>query len=548
MLTTLALLSLTVIVLISFTGLGSSLVLPHRISSNYQNNNQLSQSSFDLSQKGFFHSGQDAQRYETYESWRDADSFEPTFMKSPNRPPMPEVSEFRSKGEYLKTPIVADYAPGAEKIFFMIKTGATVLWRRLPVHLFTSLTRVPNFALYSDMAGSIGGYEVIDVFENLTQSTLKSEKFEMYRRQKWVHDNHGVIDASETTLLDGWELDKFKNIPMLAHAYSVSPDSDWYVFMDADSYFMVDNLVKYLKTLNPNEALYMGSTAAYGDLLFAHGGSGVVLSHKAIKDTIGTHPEYVEEYENKTFDVCCGDVMVALMLREKLGIEISRGYDYPTVGYKFQGNSFWDLEITGEKWCQPILSFHHLTPHDIEILWEYEKLKGPKKPVITWGMLYHDFYQPYISEQHLDWDNRARDKEYTYSKDKAENKKQKSEGGGIQRPYESFTACQIACYEDEDCLSFRYLPKEKYCGTSKAIRLGRPTHEWVKQLDSKDMTGAISGWNIEKIREMRSTIQCDPLYEDKSAEGMADGSKNDRIEGWYSRMRVNQDRSSDRLN
>jgi hypothetical protein len=62
------------------------------------------------------------------------------------------------------------------------------------------------------------------------------------------------------------------------------------------------------------------------------------------------------------------------------------------------------------------------------------------------------------------------------------------------------------------------------------------------------MTGAISGWNIEKIREMRSTIQCDPLYEDKSAEGMADGSKNDRIEGWYSRMRVTQDRSSDRLN
>lgn len=492
-------------------------------------------SNFDPHNKGYFHSGRDANRYESSESWRDPDSFELASLKS-HRPVMPSIKNFRSKGEYLKTPITADYVPGTERIFFMIKTGATVLWKRLPVHLFTTLTKVPNFSIYSDMAGSIGGYEVIDVFENMTQFAINSDEFEMYRNQKWVHQNHGMIDASETQLSAGWDLDKWKNIPMLAHAYSVSPDSDWYVFMDGDSYFMIDNLMNYLNTLDPNEPLYLGSTA-YGPVgPFAHGGSGVVISHKAIEETVGKHPEYLEEYEKKAFDYCCGDMIVSLMLSEKLGIEVSRGYDYPTVGYKFQGNSFWDLDITEEKWCQPILTFHHVTPHDIEIIWEYEKLKnGPARSNITYGMIYHDFYQPYIDHLVENWDNRARDEEFTHAKDEEHGVKPSSEGGE-PRPYESVELCQAECLKNDECLSFRYLPHEKYCGLGRGLRLGRPSFNWIKHED-KNLDEAVSGWNIDRIRRMRERIDCDVLHHDHLAECRADGTESDRVEGWYRRMK-----------
>lgn len=451
-------------------------------------------------------------RYESNDHWRaDAVDAPNVLQTTKHRYPLPSLNKYRSKGEYLQQPLVADYAKGSEKVFFMIKTGGSVLWNRLPIHLMTSLTRVPNFALYSDAPGSVGGHEVIDILQNSTKETLEKPEFTLYRRQRYIHDSHGVVDYSELDVKGGWELDKFKNIPMLADAYAKSPKSDWFVFMDADSYFMMDTLMEWLNTFDPEKPHYFGSRAALGDLIFGHGGSGVVLSRKAVELTVGEHPEYVQEYEQKAFKYCCGDALVALMLKEKLGLEIA-----VNTGNRFQGNSFWEVMVTPEKWCQPIASFHHLTAHDIEILWEYERLIGPeKRKHITYGDIYHDFYLPYIKDRIDNWDNKAEQVVFTPEKDKEKPKE------GEERPYSSFEACQKACDEMSNCLMFRYLPNKSYCGLSKQIKLGRPAFEWVKEDNGNHK--AISGWKIDRIRQVRKSQSCDPLSTESDSEQLHEG-------------------------
>lgn len=485
--------------------------------------------------------------YETSETWRPPIDQADKSETSQYRYSLPGLEKYKTKADYLQQPLVADYANGSDRVFFMIKTGGSVLWKRLPIHLMTSLTRVPNFALYSDSPGSVGGHEVIDILKNSSQSALESREFELYRYQKAIHDKHGVIDYSDINLGQGWDLDKFKNIPMLADAYSRSPNSDWYVFMDADSYFMMDNLMDWLNTLDPNTPYYFGSRAMVGSTPFAHGGSGVVLSHRAVEETVGKHPEYVQEYEKKTFSQCCGDFMVAVMLKEKLGLEISAGAEYPGVSYKFQGNNFWDVMVTEEKWCQPIVSFHHLTPHDIEILWEYEKLKGPvaNRPLITYGDIYRDFYLPYIVEELKDWDNKAKGKEFSLDKDnkkkeetqrKAEEQKNEKSAEPVKiyefdpndRPYTSLEACKKACDDMKSCNMYRYLPLESYCGLSEHIKLGKPSLKWVN--DDYHTIGnnkeAVSGWRIDRIREIRKRQSCDPLNDKKE-------EPKEEKEGWF---------------
>lgn len=498
------------------------------MSPNNGKGNGLSAESFKDS-KLTYHSGLDAFRFISGDAWRPADAYEDS-TSSDHRPNVGKLGNYKNKAEYFKQPLVADYANNTENVFLMIKTGATVLWERLPLHLVTTLTRVPNFAIYADIAATVSGHEVIDILQNVTKSTMDHDQFSMYRRLRHLRDTHGGISPSETTLTGGWNLDKFKNIPMLLDAYRRSPDSEWFIFMDADTYFMMDNLMDYLNTLDPNDPLYLGSSAMLGDTVFAHGGSGVVLSRKAMELTVGEHPEWATESEEHALSVCCGDYMVAYMML-KAGIKISSGYDYPYVGWKFQGNTQSSLRLHPEVWCQKVVSFHHLEPSDIETLWEYERLLGPeRRRDIRYGDIYRDFVAPYIQEEIFEWDSNPQGRTYTKEHDKEDKKENPDLELKSPRPWESVKACKQACKDKKNCLIWRYLPKDKSCKIEDAVRLGRPYFPWVKYGDKIDRTDVTSGYMIDRIRELRATkFECDVLH-GASEEKL----KNDEYrEGWY---------------
>lgn len=414
---------------------------------------------FDPKEKQYFHDINNRFSYVSDDTWRPNDAYVSTsnsFAVSLTdylRPRRPPLAAFPNRGEYLKQTIVNDFAKGSEKMFLMIKTGATVLWNRLPIHISTTLTRVPYFGLYADFATSVAGYEVVDTLANLTETTKRDSQFKLYRDLNDMRDRHAISDPGHAKLTGGWELDKFKNLPMLFHAWNnAPPDLDWFVFMDADTYLMIDNLMDYLSHLNASDPLYIGEIQYLNGVPFAHGGSGVVLSRAAVEQSLGVHPHWPNEMEEHARSVCCGDYMVAYMLR-KISVDIlgltddknddwrngenfethwlrnrrrrereedpdPRDFHYHRVGHKFQKFPHWDLACSREEWCNKIIGFHHLSAMDVEILWEYEQLLSPEqRQHITYCDIYRDFVAPYIEYFMPGWNSMARQKEFTEAKD-----------------------------------------------------------------------------------------------------------------------------------
>ena len=47
---------------------------------------------------------------------------------------------------------------------------------------------------------------------------------------------------------------------MVDKAWSLQPDRDWYVFVEANAYLSWPNLLRFLATYNPRQPWYLSST------------------------------------------------------------------------------------------------------------------------------------------------------------------------------------------------------------------------------------------------------------------------------------------------
>lgn len=516
---------------------------------------------FDTVGQFTFPSGRDAGRLVSNEVWRDPSSYPDDYYLTDNlRPQIPDLSYYENKAQYMRQVIPKDYAENASKMFVMMKTGATVLWNRVPIHLLTTFTRVPYFALYADHPASIAGHEVIDILANTTEATKQTGAYRHYRTLQDLFYSRANADPAEgVDGHDGWSLDRHKNVPMLAHGYRTAPkDVEWFFFMDGDTYMFMDNLMGYLDTLNSSEPIYLGCSHWLYGKRFAHGGSGVVLSRAALDITLGEHPEWEWEMEEETSRVCCGDYMVSQMM-ERVNVSVSHG-DMHGIGRQFNDEHHWSLYSAPENWCERILGFHHVRPFEVELLWEYEKTLGPeRRKHITYADIYRDFTAPFIKEYMEDWDSMAMETQFCkkWDEEEAERERQREEEEGQKgtnekrksdepRPWHSAKLCKEACDEDSECLSWRYLPNSEYCGLGIAVRLGRPaTYKFLKYDEQEvlwDHEHATSGYMIERIRAMRSQQTCDVIYgttpENDKMElaAISRGEVVDRFEGWGLRL------------
>lgn len=217
---------------------------------------------------------------------------------------------------------VCDGFPDTSGILLVMKTGATEAYDRLPVQIMTVLKCLPDFLLFSDLDQHIGGYHVRDSLETvLVEAQDGNPDFDLYRAQKECAVNQDdcskAFGGSDSA---GWNLDKYKNIHMAEKAYRLRPDYDWYVFVDADTYVSWPNMVYALKKLDPAKERYLGVPTMIGDRMFAHGGSGYVVSRGAMKEFVGKHPGIANKYDIDMQHNCCGDFVFALALHESLGI------------------------------------------------------------------------------------------------------------------------------------------------------------------------------------------------------------------------------------
>uniref|UniRef100_A0A060T9M0 N-acetylgalactosaminide beta-1,3-galactosyltransferase n=1 Tax=Blastobotrys adeninivorans TaxID=409370 RepID=A0A060T9M0_BLAAD len=485
----------------------------------------------------YFHTYPDSNRYIGEDIWRPPpDRLGPAVVVNRGQQSDSPVK--------FRQPIAQDYPENADKVMIMIKTGENTMWDRLPIHFLTTLTRFPNFAIYSDSAGSIGGYEVIDILDHAPDDVLMSDNFEMYRQMLASRKDHSMPWQSDADLGRGWTLDKYKNILMLYHTYKSAPELDWYVMIDDDTALLADNLMAFLAIMNPAMPLYTGSAVAGLEHIFAHGGSGIVLSNEILRKVFDRDDadELVANYTRRAHDECCGDYMIAVFLREVIDYEM----DFRAPHARFQGEALWDVPAGPINWCQPIVTLHHVTPREHEIMWEYERIKKDRGIVggeILYRDLYNDFFKPYLGRQlRQGWDNGAKEVEFSLFTDTD------PDSDADSKPYASVDKCILECNGRADCLMLRYDDYRQYCGLSTSVSYGRPIKDYREYDDHvhelrvekgleagrRDDQKMVSLWYIERIRSMRAAQWCDVLHKDRQAEGKENGPY-DQTEGWWHR-------------
>lgn len=496
-----------------------------------------------------YHAGNDANRFLGNDPWRPLGAYEDIRNLKDHRPDVSSLTEYKNKADYLRQPLVADYAIKSSDMFFMLKTSSKTIWESLPIHLSTTLTRVPNFAIYSDMGATVGGHEVIDILQNVTESTKKSDEFEAYRKLHKLRDMRGTVDLANFEIEGLDKLDKFMVLPMLLHGWRQAPGSKWFVYMESTSFVFMDNLMKFLDGLNPNDQLYLGSPVVIEGLSAAAGDKVVILSSGAMKATFGMYPQWVTESESRAMEVGFADYMVAWMM-DRANIKMAPGSTANNAGLKFQGTSIPNLVVDKETWCQKVLSFSDLKGYDIETLWEYERLLGPvRRQDIRFGDLYYSFIAPFIDFEMNNWDNGASMLQYS----KAHDDSSSSEGSASTQPWSSKEECKKACYATSNCLMWRYLPEENYCAVDLRVRLGSPHIDFLTPKSSsssdsdsssnssrrsdpkRNLDGVVSGYNLERLRFIRRKEQfCDVLYEASDAKYADD----EFGEGWLLRQEI----------
>lgn len=415
------------------------------------------------------------------------------------------------------------------------------MWQRLPVHLVTTTTLTPNFLIFSDLPERIGNVVVHDCLKDVQAKLRESHsQFQIYRDARKVKPFPGFtekepaipslrpynVEISKMDLKGGWDLDKYKNVPILYQTWKAYPNKKWYIFIDADSALFLGNMLRYLNAnYDPTKPLYIGSQTLLGNELFAHGGTGYVLSGAAAKLAVVDHPELEHAFEEYAISHCCGDHVLSRVM-DKVNVKLSyeRG--------RMQGEPWYGIRWDENTWCSKILTFHHVTQGDVQELWEFErymerKLKADKRNdgFILYSDLYHRFARPFLTSLEPQWDNLSNDKwlerpgfPQGFSNDKQpteadlpnindENSRNK------WREYFKFSEaekaamrdrskCDELCKQDGSCLQWKWVSGK--CVLNNSVIFGQRDPN-----PNGERNAWWSGWNLERIESVRKRMSCE---------------------------------------
>lgn len=270
--------------------------------------------------------------------------------------------------------------PGIEDVLVVLKTGVTEALDKIPVHGRTTFQCVPNYVVFSDYTEQIEGVQLYDVLHNVRDEVRYTvEDFDLYNRLR-ISGRAGLQKADSTEEENGvfgmpnnpgWKLDKWKFLPMIDEALKMKPDAKWFVFMEADTHIVWANLVAWLSRLDPEEPLYLGTETQIGDVLFGHGGSGFVISRKAMRMASKQRAKDVAEYDAYTNEEWAGDMILGKLLKDA-GVDLT--FTWPLL----QNARLGEVEpLTNQfyrqPWCFPVVGFHHLTPEDVQTMWDFDQ-------------------------------------------------------------------------------------------------------------------------------------------------------------------------------
>ncbi|KAI7369584.1 glycosyltransferase family 31 protein [Hortaea werneckii] len=391
----------------------------------------------------------------------------------------------------------ADACAGLERlkdVVFVLKTGATEIYEKLPIHLATTFACGSDYVIYSDLEQQFGVVPIQDALASVSPDVQdQDEDLAQYRLLK--EHVAGGGDAAELKGEKSWGLDKWKFLPMVTDAYKKFGETKkWYFFMEADTYVSLQNLLLFLNTLDERKSVFAGAQVMIGDTEFAHGGSGVVLSAPAAKAFNASYLKDQPSWEKMVAGECCGDKMMAEVLL-KADPSIKLHTSFPLI----QGETPASLDWSEKHWCMPAVTWHHVDAVGIDKLWQFDRewreAHGAGEP-----MLFEDYHKTFVLPQiraadgkMKGWDNLAQDWSFR-------------NGDDDNPASNSAKACERFCRGEEHCLQWFWSPG--FCKAGKVVRLGwamkkRPglgsADDRIAHFGEEESKKAVSGWFLDRI-------------------------------------------------
>ncbi|KAI0408897.1 glycosyltransferase family 31 protein [Xylaria palmicola] len=367
-------------------------------------------------------------------------------------------------------------------IFLVIRTGATEAQEKLPVHFKTILTCVPDFVIYSDMDEIVDGHQVYDVLNEVNETIKRTvPEFRLYEhlrtRGRDGLDYQTIFGSGPSGALEnpGWKLDKWKFLPMVDRALQERPKAKWFVFVEPDTYFMWTNLLEYLRHFDPSKPWYIGKHMYASGVLFAHGGSGFVLSRPALEKVSSRWRDHKTEIEQATLKGWAGDMILGKVLSD---VGVNMFWAYPHL----QGDSLTALDWAVEKlerqaWCYAATTFHHMNAEEIATLWQFEQTFYRRNPTtggapLRFRDLFNNLIRHRLRAARAGWDNMSIGREYS---DEALAQLAQNDVDNLslveQNAHASFEMCRETCQQQPRCIQFSFIPGT--CSVSEQLRLGR---------------------------------------------------------------------------
>ncbi|KAF2681059.1 glycosyltransferase family 31 protein [Lentithecium fluviatile CBS 122367] len=384
----------------------------------------------------------------------------------------------------------------ADDVLVVLRTGATESRQKVPVHFRTTLRCVPHFVIFSDLDEEIEGHAVHNVLGGISEDRRKEhEDFKLYNRlqekgrnglegQKVITTESGSSKGDYlNTGNDGWKLDKWKFLPMMDEAYRTMPTAKWFVFIETDTFLGWNNLLEYLSNFDPNKPYYIGKHLYINDIEFGYGGAGFVLSNPAMQKVTKQRSVKVRDYEEFTATHWVGDCALGKVM-EDAKVPLHRAFPH------FQGDSPATMDpavskIDRNAWCYPVITYHHVSPSEIEDLWRFEQAWFKKHDVLLRHRdVFREFVHREIGAEVANWDNMSADKEYNAH-----------DHFNLTDPLESnawksFKHCHAVCDSQKDCIQFSYEPGS--CSLSHSFRLGY----------AKPNQRVQSGWMTDRVDDL----------------------------------------------
>lgn len=393
-------------------------------------------------------------------------------------------------------------------VLLVMKTGSTSMWKRLLVHLTTSLSpdRIPqsNTVIYSDQAGKIGSFNIIDVLANITEATKKRPDFDIYRQQP-EYDAYNVyveaagVDGDNFGPAGGWIIDKYKFVPLMAHAGENWPKAKWYVYMEDDTYLFLPNVLAYLSNFDWRKPHYLGSFAGKSDVVFAHGGAGFAISRGAWEKSFGQNPNLSDEYEQYTADHCCGDQVLGHALK-KFGVEFGENDGDGKFTWGFNPIVHWRFAFSKWNWCTPLLSFHKVHNRDVARYYDLERTWASDPAKKNSPMLHRDFFLEMIApdlRKRIEWWDNLSELYQVSSGNKASPPvpETKHDIELWKKAWESTDACEAACKGWANCVQWSYV--EDLCKMDDKLIMGQGYAPAMSE--RKTALKRTSGWLNDRL-------------------------------------------------